>query len=68
MCGGASKILVSDLHIPDDLRARLANHGLHTAQDVLDEGEQSLRAIGCSETDVTVLDELIHHQLDKHIG
>lgn len=67
MCGGASKVVVRELNIPDDLKTRLVTHGLGTAQDVLDEGSASLAEIGCSETDIAGLSEAIDRECGQRI-
>ncbi len=67
MCGGASKILVGNLHLPQDMEFRLKTLGLITAQDILDEGRPGLRVAGMAEDDITILSESIHKEVGQRI-
>ncbi len=67
MCGGASKILVGDLNLPQDIECRLKTFSLHTVQDILDEGKPGLLQAGIAEDDISIMSECIHERVGQRI-
>ena len=67
MCGGPSQVMTSQLSLSSDVESRLTNHGLSTAQAIIDEGVPGLVIIGLSETDIAGVKEAIHQETGEWI-